>query len=56
VGLAPTGKRRLFTAHAEHGRRADGIVKNMLAHSRGGSGDWQSADINALVEEALNLA
>jgi len=28
----------------------------MLAHSRGGSGDWQSADINALVEEALNLA
>jgi two-component system NtrC family sensor kinase len=41
---------------AEHGRRADGIVKSMLAHSRGGSGDWQSADINALVEEALNLA
>jgi two-component system NtrC family sensor kinase len=41
---------------ASHGRRADGIVKNMLAHSRGGSGDWQSADINALVEEALNLA
>jgi GAF domain-containing protein/signal transduction histidine kinase len=41
---------------AEHGRRADGIVKSMLAHSRGGSGDWQSVDINALVEEALNLA
>ena len=41
---------------AEHGRRADGIVKSMLAHSRGGSGDWQSADINVLVEEALNLA
>jgi two-component system, NtrC family, sensor kinase len=41
---------------AEHGRRADGIVKSMLAHSRGGSGDWQSSDINALVEEALNLA
>jgi len=41
---------------AEHGRRADGIVKSMLAHSRGGSGDWQSTDINALVEEALNLA
>jgi PAS domain S-box-containing protein len=40
----------------EHGRRADGIVKSMLAHSRGGSGDWQSADLNALVEEALNLA
>ncbi len=41
---------------AEHGRRADGIVKSMLAHSRGGSRDWQSSDINALVEEALNLA
>jgi len=41
---------------AEHGRRADGIVKSMLAHSRGGSGDWQATDINALVDEALNLA
>lgn len=41
---------------AEHGRRADGIVKSMLAHSRGGSGDWQSSNINGLVEEAINLA
>jgi PAS domain S-box-containing protein len=41
---------------AEHGRRADGIVKSMLQHSRGGSGDWQSTDLNALVDEALNLA
>jgi PAS domain S-box-containing protein len=41
---------------AEHGRRADGIVKSMLQHSRGGSGDWQATDLNALVEEALNLA
>ncbi|HEV2547221.1 MAG TPA: GAF domain-containing protein, partial [Stellaceae bacterium] len=41
---------------AEHGRRADGIVKSMLQHSRGGSGDWQAANLNALVEEALNLA
>ncbi|MGE5151984.1 MAG: sensor histidine kinase, partial [Rhodospirillaceae bacterium] len=41
---------------AEHGKRADGIVKSMLSHSRGGSGDWQASDINALVEEALNLA
>ncbi|HEV2547049.1 MAG TPA: GAF domain-containing protein [Stellaceae bacterium] len=40
----------------EHGRRADGIVKSMLAHSRGGSGDWQAVDLNAIVEEALNLA
>jgi two-component system, NtrC family, sensor kinase len=41
---------------AEHGRRADGIVKSMLQHSRGGSGEWQATDLNALVEEALNLA
>jgi GAF domain-containing protein len=41
---------------AEHGKRADGIVKSMLSHSRGGSGDWQESNINALVEEALNLA
>ncbi|MBV9859866.1 MAG: histidine kinase, partial [Alphaproteobacteria bacterium] len=30
--------------------------RSMLAHSRGGSGERQSADLNALVEEALNLA
>jgi signal transduction histidine kinase len=41
---------------AEHGRRADGIVKSMLAHSRGSSGERQRVDINRLVEEALNLA
>ena len=41
---------------AEHGRRADGIVKSMLLHSRGGAGDWRQSDITALVEEALNLA
>ncbi|MGC1858882.1 MAG: PAS-domain containing protein [Pseudolabrys sp.] len=40
----------------EHGRRADGIVRSMLQHSRGGSGDWQATDLNVLVEEALNLA
>jgi two-component system, NtrC family, sensor kinase len=40
----------------EHGRRADGIVRSMLQHSRGGSGDWQATDLNAVVEEALNLA
>ena len=41
---------------AEHGRRADGIVKSMLAHSRGSSGDWQATDLNGLIDEALNLA
>jgi signal transduction histidine kinase len=41
---------------AEHGKRADGIVKSMLAHSRSGGGERQSTDLNALLEEALNLA
>jgi signal transduction histidine kinase len=41
---------------AEHGRRADGIVKSMLLHSRGGSGERQTTNLNALVDEALNLA
>ena len=40
----------------EHGRRADGIVKAMLEHSRGESGERRSVDINALADEALNLA
>ncbi len=39
-----------------HGKRADSIVKNMLLHSREGSAERRSADINALVEESLNLA
>src|SRR6201997_3892447 len=41
---------------AEHGRRADGIVKSMLEHSRGASGERREVDLNALVDEALNLA
>ncbi|MFO1087723.1 MAG: GAF domain-containing protein [Reyranellaceae bacterium] len=41
---------------AEHGKRADGIVKSMLSHSRGGTGDWTPSNVDALVEEALNLA
>ena len=41
---------------AEHGRRADNIVTSMLLHSRGGSGERRTADLNALVEEALNLS
>jgi two-component system NtrC family sensor kinase len=40
----------------QHGKRADSIVKNMLLHSRAGSGDHRPADINALVDESLNLA
>ena len=41
---------------AEHGQRADSIVKNMLLHSRQGSGERTPVDLNALVEESLNLA
>jgi two-component system, NtrC family, sensor kinase len=40
----------------QHGKRADSIVKNMLLHSREGSGDRRVADINTIVEESLNLA
>ena len=40
----------------QHGKRADSIVKNMLLHSREGSGEQRTADINALVDESLNLA
>jgi PAS domain S-box-containing protein len=67
IGTLDAGKRteiletiRMLTGNleriAEHGRRADGIVRGMLQHSRGRSGDWQVTDLNALVEESLNLA
>ncbi len=41
---------------ANHGRRADGIVKNMLLHSRGGADDHEPTNVNALVEESVKLA
>jgi two-component system, NtrC family, sensor kinase len=41
---------------AEHGKRADNIVKSMLEHSRGVSGERRAVDLNGLIEEALNLA
>jgi two-component system, NtrC family, sensor kinase len=40
----------------QHGKRADSIVKNMLLHSREGSGERRATDVNALVDESLNLA
>jgi signal transduction histidine kinase len=40
----------------EHGRRADSIVRGMLLHSRGQTGDWQETDLNALLEEYVNLS
>jgi two-component system NtrC family sensor kinase len=67
IGTLDAGKRsefletiRMLTYNleriSEHGRRADGIVRGMLQHSRGSSGDWQATDLNALVEESSNLA
>jgi len=40
----------------QHGKRADSIVKNMLLHSREGSGERRPVDLNSLVAESLNLA
>jgi signal transduction histidine kinase len=40
----------------QHGKRADSIVKNMLLHSRESSGEHRPVDLNALVEESVNLA
>jgi PAS domain S-box-containing protein len=48
--------RENLTKINEHGRRADSIVKNMLLHSREGPSERQSANLNAIAEEALNLA
>ncbi len=40
----------------QHGKRADSIVRSMLQHSRGKAGEKQDSDINAMLEEDLNLA
>lgn len=40
----------------QHGKRADGIVKSMLMHSRGGQGDFVQTNLNALLQEFVNLA
>jgi PAS domain S-box-containing protein len=44
-----------LTRVKEHGGRADGIIKTMLAHSRD-SGDFETVDCNAMADEAMNLA
>ena len=41
---------------AHHGRRADGIVKGMLQHSRASSGQKEATDINLIADEYLRLA
>ncbi|MCO6415099.1 HAMP domain-containing protein [Siccirubricoccus sp. KC 17139] len=45
-----------LTKVVQHGRRADSIVRNMLAHSRESSGELRDVDLNAMADEALNLA
>ncbi len=40
----------------QHGQRADSIVKNMLLHSRKGSGEHRPVEINTIIDESLNLA
>ncbi len=40
----------------QHGQRADSIVKNMLLHSRQEGGERRLVDLNAMIEESLNLA
>jgi signal transduction histidine kinase len=40
----------------EHGNRADAIVRSMLEHSRGSSGERRLVNLNTLIDEALNLA
>ena len=54
-GIADTLRSNLDKV-VQHGKRADSIVKNMLLHSRQGSGEHRSVDINTLVDESLNLA
>jgi len=48
-------KMNLLKIH-EHGTRADSIVKSMLLHSRGGDGQMEPTDLNALIKEYINLA
>ena len=40
----------------EHSLRADGIVRSMLEHSRGGPGDWRETDVNALLKQYVDLS
>lgn len=40
----------------QHGTRADGIVKSMLQHSRGGSGVMEPVELNPIIKEYVNLA
>lgn len=41
---------------AQHGKRADSIIRNMMAHARSGTGERVPTDLNALVNEHIDLA
>ena len=41
---------------SHHGKRAESIVKGMLLHSRGSSGQKEVTDINSLADEFLRLS
>ena len=41
---------------SQHGQRATAIIKGMLEHSRSGAGPRELTDLNALVQESLDLA
>jgi len=45
-----------LTKIGEHGKRADTIVRNMLLHSRSGPISAAKADLNAMLDEAINLS
>lgn len=45
-----------LTKIKHHGGRADGIVKSMLMHSRGGSGSMELGDVNEVIKEYVNLS
>lgn len=55
LGLLEDIKVNLNKIH-HHGTRADGIVKSMLLHSRGGSGKLEEINLNELIKEYVNLS
>ncbi|WP_340104343.1 sensor histidine kinase [Rhodohalobacter sp. 8-1] len=55
LGILDDIETNLKTIH-KHGSRADSIVKSMLQHSRGGSGEMEPADLNSIIKEYVNLS
>jgi len=55
IAIAEDVKRNLEKI-LHHGKRADGIVKGMLQHSRASNGVKELTDINKLADEYLRLA